>query len=547
VSTALSAPARSALRSRFNPFSPFDRFAPLTSLLAGCMSVLAFAPFGLWPLQLFALAGLFRLVLNETSLKRSALLGWAWGLGCFAFGVYWPYVSMHRYGDLSPPLAALAVALFALLLGSFSALAMALANWLRSRWVAGLHLSLLLIFPACWMLAEWLRGWILTGFPWLALGYAHTGSPLSGFAPILGVYGVGWLAAIMAGALALLLSAFAAGRTDTRAMATLGLLLIAGVGLRYIPWTHAAGQSISVRLLQGNVPQEEKFQNARLADNLAMYDAMLRAKPADLIATPETAIDQLPQLLPPDYLPRLAVFAKETNSHLALGIVLSDAPGIYTNSTIDLAPRLNRNNLYRYDKHHLVPFGEFIPLGFHWFVNLLNIPLGDQTAGPLPQAPFAVKDQWIMPNICYEDLFGEEIAENLAAGYSSGAPQASILLNQSNMGWFGQWLAVPQHLQISQMRALETGRTVLRATNTGATAAIDPHGVVTAELPPYTRGTLAVTIQGYTGWTPYIVAGNTAAVVLAALTLIAAGLATRKKRVESLRQEESTIRLDGDG
>jgi apolipoprotein N-acyltransferase len=502
--------------------SSLPRFAPLLCLLAGMVSVLAFAPFGLWPLQALALAFLFHLVLSAASLRRALLLGWAFGFGCFAFGVYWPYVSMHRYGDLSAPLATLAVALFSLLLGVFSGLAMVLGNWLRGRWQAGAMLSLLVIFPATWMLAEWLRDWIFTGFPWLAIGYAHTGAPLAGYAPLLGVFGVSWLAAMMAGGLALLPS-------ERRALALIAAVLAIGVGLRHIAWTHAVGQPISVRLLQGNVPQEEKFQNAHLDETLAMYDTMLREKPADLIATPETAIAQLPQLLPPDYLPRLTVFAKQTQSHLALGIVLSDAPGIYTNSVVDLAPQLTHDNLYRYDKHHLVPFGEFIPAGFHWFVDLLNIPLGDQTSGPLPQAPFAVKDQWVLPNICYEDLFGEEIAADVAARYFDGTPQPTILLNQSNMGWFGQWLAVPQHLQISQMRALETGRTVLRATNTGATAIINPNGDVVAELAPYTRGTLAASAQGFSGLTPYILGGNTPAVVLAALALIAAGFYYRKK------------------
>lgn len=497
--------------------------APLLCLSAGIGSVLAFAPFGLWPLQFITLALLFHLVSRESSPKRTVLLGWAYGFGCFAFGVYWPYVSMHRYGDMSAPLAGLAVALFSLLLGVFSAIAVGTGNWLRQRWQVGANLSMLAIFPSTWVLSEWLRDWIFTGFPWLASGYAHTGSPLAGFAPVLGVFGVGWIAAIIAGSLALL-------RSNRRLIALAVALLVTGTALKLITWTHPSGQPISVRLLQGNVPQEEKFQSAHLDETLTMYDRMLREKRADLIAAPETAIAQLPQLLPPDYIARLVAFAKQTQSHLAIGIVLSDSPGVYTNSVIDLSPQLTRSNLYRYDKHHLVPFGEFIPFGFRWFVDMMHIPLGDQTPGPMPQAPFAVKDQWILPNICYEDLFGEEIAGELAARYYTGVPQATILLNLSNMGWFGQWLAVPQHLQISQMRALETARPALRATNTGATAVINHRGEVIAELAPYTRGTLAASVQGYTGLTPYILCGNAPLVVLATLALIAAGFFSRKKR-----------------
>ncbi|MFI4939435.1 MAG: apolipoprotein N-acyltransferase [Burkholderiales bacterium] len=512
-------PASSPLPSSL-PFFP-SRFAPLLCLSAGACSVLAFAPFGLWPVQFLTLALLFTLVSRASSVKRAMLLGWAYGFGCFAFGVYWPYVSMHRYGDLSPLLAALAVILFALLLGAFTAIAAGMGSWLRLRWRASGSASLLAIFPSTWMLSEWLRDWVFSGFPWLAAGYAHTSSPLAGFAPILGVFGVGWLAAIIAGSLALLPSA-------RRPMLLAILLLAAGMGLKLVPWTSPSGRPISVRLLQGNIPQEEKFQSAHLGETLTMYDRMLREKPADLIVSPETAIAQLPQLLPPGYIARLAGFARQTGSHLAVGIVLSDSPGIYTNSMVDLSPQLNHANLYRYDKHHLVPFGEFIPIGFHWFVDMMRIPLGDQTPGPMPQAPFAVKDQWILPNICYEDLFGEEIAAEMAARYHAGAPQATMLLNLSNMAWFGEWLAVPQHLQISQMRALETGRPALRATNTGATAIIGPKGDVIAELAPATRGVLAASVQGYAGLTPYILCGNAPIVALAMLTLVAVGLFTRK-------------------
>ncbi|HXA46320.1 MAG TPA: apolipoprotein N-acyltransferase, partial [Burkholderiaceae bacterium] len=461
-----------------------QRLAPLLCLLAGLCSVFAFAPFGLWPLQFFTQALLFYIASRTSTrtmpLRRTLLLGWTYGFGCFVFGVYWPYVSMHNYGDMSPPLAALAVVLFSLLLGVFSGLAMVGANWLRRRWQAGNGVSFLVIFPASWMLSEWLRDWIFTGFPWLANGYAHTNGPLAGFAPVAGVFGVSWVAAIIAGSIAL-------APEHRRALALAMLLLATGWGLKSIDWTHPSGQAISVRLLQGNVPQEEKFQSNHLDEALAMYDTMLRAKPADLIATPESAIAVLPQQLPPDYIPRLVAFAKQTNSHLALGMFMSDWPGVYTNSVVDLSPHLTAATLYKYDKHHLVPFGEFVPYGFHWFVAMLQIPLGDMSSGAPIQAPFAVKDQWILPNICYEDVFGEEIAAEIADAYFAHKPQATILLNVSNMAWFGQWLAVPQHLQTSQMRALETGRTALRATNTGATALIDPHGVVSAQLAPYTR------------------------------------------------------------
>jgi apolipoprotein N-acyltransferase len=178
------------------------------------------------------------------------------------------------------------------------------------------------------------------------------------------------------------------------------------------------------------------------------------------------------------------------------------------------------NNIYRYDKHHLVPFGEFIPVGAHWFINLMHIPLGDFTRGDLIQAAMSVKDQWILPNICYEDLFGEEIASQLKAAQKQGKPVASILLNVSNIAWFGDTIALPQHLQISQMRTLETGRPMLRATNTGTTAIINAQGRLVDALPAFERASLSGQVQGMQGQTPYVLFGNVLPVGLACCVLI---------------------------
>jgi apolipoprotein N-acyltransferase len=283
--------------------------------------------------------------------------------------------------------------------------------------------------------------------------------------------------------------------------------------------------------LQGNVPQAEKFDNAQIVNSLRLYIDMIRAEPADLIATPETAIPVMQTELPPDYVPALADFAQQTGSHIALGIPYIDGPYRYSNSVIGISPQTKDAafRYFRYDKQHLVPFGEFVPLGFRWFVDMMNIPLGDFTRGPVVQAPFAVKDQWVLPNICYEDLFGEEIAGQLAATHAAGKPTATMLLNMSNIAWFGNTIALPQHLQISQMRSLETGRPMLRATNTGATAVIDPHGVVSTQLLPYSRATLAVSVQGYSGTTPYILLGNRLLLVLALLMLTASWWWCRRK------------------
>jgi apolipoprotein N-acyltransferase len=507
--------------------APSSPLAQLIALVAGALNVFAFAPFGIWPLQIATLSLVFWLAMREPSPKHSACIGGLYGFGWSVAGVHWLYVSMHQYGGLPAWMSVLAVALLGVVLGAFAAMAMASGTWLKQRWALAPAVVLLLVFPAVWTLFEWARGWVLTGFPWVTSGYAHTAGPLAGFAPVIGVYGLAWLSAVVAGCIVLV-------RMNKLAGALAVAILVAGFGLKTISWTEANGQPISVRLLQGNVPQEMKFAQERIEATLSLYHDMIRTAPADLIATPETAIPLLSSQLPPDYLERLNSYARESNSHLVLGIPVTDGPRRYANSVLGFAPGPAAKP-YRYDKHHLVPFGEFIPLGARWFVEMMNIPLGDFTSGGLLQAPFAVKDQWVLPNICYEDLFGEEIAAQLAASYFSGMPQATLLLNVSNIAWFGDSIALPQHLQVSQMRSLETGRPMLRATNTGATAIINPKGEVTAQLPPFERGTLTATVQGYKGLTPYALAGNKLIVALAFLALGGAWLLSRRKSHNPLK------------
>ena len=440
--------------------------------------------------------------------------------------MHWLFVSMHRFGGMSAWIAVLAVIALGLVLGAFAAFALGAGTWLRQRFGSPAAVGALLILPSFWALGEWLRGWLFTGLPWVVSGYAHTGSPLAGFAPVVGVFGIGWLAAIAAGCVAYL--PFRQKRGRILSLLLLIAIFTTGYALTNVRWTQPSGQPISVRLLQTNVPQEMKFERAQIESMLALNHGMITEAPADLVATPETAIPLMAQRLPSNYLPQLTEFAHKTSSHLLLGIPIYDDAVDYTNSVIGIAPDARPN--YRYDKHHLVPFGEFVPTGFRWFMNLMRIPLGDFSRGAAVQPPFAVKDQWVLPNICYEDLFGEEIADQIAASHYADKPQATILLNLSNIAWFGDTIALPQHLQISQMRAMETGRPMLRATNTGLTAIIDPHGKVAAQLPPYARATLTAQVQGTTGVTPYILYGNAIAIALALLPLVGAWLLARRVR-----------------
>lgn len=484
----------------------------IITMLAGAMCVFAFEPFGWWPLEILGLATLFYQVLRSADVKSAGLIGWAFGFGWTAAGTHWLYVSLHDFGAMAAPIAVAAVLLLAWGMGFYVALAMGGAAWLRKRWSLPLPAANLLVLPAMWALFEWVRAWLFTGFPWMSSGYAHNHSPLAGYAPVIGVYGLGWLAAVVAGALLLLLH-----RTRIKAAVLIVAISAVGVGLTYLQWTYPEGKPISVRLLQGNIPQSEKFDGARVIETMKLYHDAITAAPADLIATPETAIVMLPQQLPPDYLPGIAQFLTKTDSNLILGIPMADSQTAYFNSVIGLTPRQG-SAYYRYDKHHLVPFGEFIPLGFRWFVNLMSIPLGDQTSGADIQPAFPIKDQRVLPNICYEDLFGEEIAAQLNHP-AQGQKPATMLLNVSNLAWFGDTIAIPQHLQISQMRTLETGRPMLRATNTGATAIIDGRGVIRQQLKVNTFGTLAADVQGMAGSTPFIIWGNKLFLLLAALAL----------------------------
>ena len=498
-----------------------SRWSLLWAMLAGATAVLSFAPLTWWPVQIASLAVLLWLAVAQTAVRRSALIGWSFSFGWMAAGTHWLYTSLHVYGGLPAPMAVAAVLLLSAAMALYTAMAMAAGTWLRLRCALSPATTLLLVYPPLWALGEWLRNWVATGFPWIVSGYAHVSSPLAGYAPLVGVYGIGWLAALL-GACAVL--AFS-GRRRLALFLAAGII-IAGLGLNQLAWTSPQGAPISVRLLQGNVPQEMKFNPDTASDTLALYHDMVTEARADLIATPETALPMMAHVLPPDYLDLLSTFARQSKSNLMVGVPVSDGPGTYANSLLGLG--MDGARSYRYDKHHLVPFGEFIPPGFRWFVDMMHIPLGDFTRGAPVQAPFEAAGQWVLPNICYEDLFGEEIADQIAASYFSGRPQPTMMLNVSNIAWFGDSIALPQHLQISQMRSLETRRPMLRATNTGATAIVDARGRVQAQLQPYTRDVLSAQVQGMSGYTPYILLGNVP--VLAGAVLLLGGIWFARRR-----------------
>jgi len=481
--------------------------AALAAFALGTATVPGFAPAGFAVLPFLTAAGLLWLWQQAATPRRAAALGFAFGMGLFLAGVSWVYISLHEFGAMPAPLAAVATLLFC----AFLALYPALVGYLQARSRVPLAGRQLLLIPALWMLSEWLRDWIFTGFPWLALGYSQADTPLAGYAALAGVFALSWLIWISAALLLALL------RSKGRMAALAGLALVfgAGYGLKQIEWTPPLGAPITVSLLQGNIPQEMKWDEARFAATVQLYQRMAADAPAQLTILPETAIPRFLDRLDPELLRALGQTARAHGGDLLLGLPVRDASGRYYNSVLSLGSAPTQ----RYDKIHLVPFGEFIPPGFGWVLAVLKIPLSDFTRGSLAQTPFVLAGQKVAVNICYEDAFGEEISRVL--------PEATLLVNVSNIAWFGDSLAPPQHLQIAQLRALETGRTMLRATNSGMTAIIDHRGRITAALAPFTRGVLNGVAQGRSGATPYVRWGNAP---LAALALLICGLLALRRR-----------------
>ena len=476
---------------------------------AGALTVAGFAPAGLFPLPILALAALLSLW-RSAAPRKAFLIGFAFGAGLFGVGASWVYVSLHDFGTMPAPLAATGTVVYCAILSLYAGG----AGWCFCRLQARSPVSILLAFPALWTLFEWWRGWMFTGVPWLALGYSQTDSPLAGLAPLVGVYGVSFATALCAALLHLIIWR----DRRVRIAASVALLSALGLGhlLRHVDWTAPQGEPVRVALLQGNISQDLKFQAGRYAATLALYKRLIDSSDAKLIVLPETAIPRFLDLVDPGYLRDISRTAADRGADVIVGVPIRDPDGRYFNSVISLGASPSQ----RYDKAHLVPFGEFVPYGFHWIVNTVAIPMSDFSLGRSDPTPLALAGQRVAPNICWEDAFGEEIIRQL--------PEATLLVNVSNVAWFGDSLAPSQHLQISRMRAIETGRTMLRATNTGITAIVDPHGKILARLPQFTEGVLTGEAQGYAGATPYVRSGNIP-IVLACLVFVVALVALRRR------------------
>ena len=484
-----------------------------------------------WVLQGLGV-GLWALLLNahgpagpgrtpRPSPRRAAALGWVMGTTWLVGATWWLFISMHRYGAMPAWLAGLAVVALSAALSLYLAGAgYVYARWHHigpplaalpgdSRWRAwrlrwrgaGINAAL---FAATWLLAELARALIFTGFPWAASGYAHLHGPLRPLAPWIGVYGIGAVSATCA-ALVVAILQRPGLRAVSRLAALAGLAAVIGAGgwLARHDFTRP-GSELAVSLLQGNVPQDLKFDPDALPVALNWYVGHLLNTPADVAIAPETALPLLPEQLPDGFWASLTAKVQAGRTAVLTGMPQGSFETGYSNSIVGLRPGEAASSAYRYDKHHLVPFGEFIPTGFRWFVRMMNMPLGDFMAGPLDAPSFEVRNARgeplrLAPMVCYEDLFGEELGRRFH--HAERAPD--LLVNVSNLGWFDDASAIPQHLRISQLRTLELQRPMVRATNTGATVIIDHEGVVQQALPIRTEGVLNGLVTGRTGTTPY--------------------------------------------
>jgi apolipoprotein N-acyltransferase len=485
----------------------------LTLFLLGTICVLGFAPFYLYPASILAIIGLCFFLSECNTIKTASWSAFCFGLGLFCAGIYWIYISLHTFGGMPSWIAALATFLLSAFMASFTALTGGIAFWIAlkknqssSTLFKADRLSLIIALAIIWGLADWTRSWIFTGFPWLTIGYTQVpNGALAGLLPIFGIYGISTLTVLVSGLLFIFVSIYFKNITLLKPLAIRCMLLalgfmIGGQLLKSIEWSTPIGEPIGTALIQGNIAQDLKWSPDTTANTIALYlDAVQKSK-AKLIVLPETALPILSTQLTPDIKTILQAQALQNQGNLILGIVkYTEDTREYFNGALSFGVDAKQH----YEKSHLVPFGEFIPLkqAFGWvYRDLLNMPMSDMSRGTLQQQPMHLSGQQVAINICYEDVFGEEIIRQL--------PAATLLVNITNDAWFGDSLAPDQHLQFSQARAIETGRMMLRATNTGATAAIDPKGQIVAYAPHFTQTTLNVSAQGYTGTTPYVRMGN---------------------------------------
>lgn len=485
----------------------------VAAFIAGAATVLTFSPFGIFALGIIGPAVLFYLWLNATP-RQAFLLGLCYGIGLFGLGVSWVYVSMHVYGHMPVLLAGFAVLVFVLILSLY----LAVAGLLQALFAGPLIVRAGVVIPALWTLIEWLRGWLWTGFPWLSLGYGQIDSAFSGLAQWLGAYGVSWAAAVVAG----LLAAAVYKSTIKRRLLPLGIIAIlwlTGWASAHWSWVYPNGPSVHIAVVQGHVSLVDKWEPAQRNAILEQYLSLSAAEvDRDLIIWPEAALPFYLDRLPDEFWNTLRQHPADFMFGILERIAENDTIKSY-NSVVAVSAE---QTLYR--KQHLVPFGEFLPLQFMlgWIVDYLKIPMSDFSPWQSPQQPMPVAGTKVGVSICYEDAFLEEVRQSL--------PVAAVLVNVSEDSWFGDSFAPHQRLDMARMRALENGRPMIRAANTGVSAVIDHRGQVVVSTEQFVRTVLRADVQPMQGVTPFARLGSWPVVMLCMVIVIISVLISIKTK-----------------
>ncbi|WP_226662743.1 apolipoprotein N-acyltransferase [Microbulbifer aggregans] len=504
--------------------------APLLAVIAGSLLTLSLAPYNYWWCSLISLA-MFAWILapgpraQPLSTWRSYRLAFCFGFGLFVTGGSWVYVSITDFGGSSAILGVLLTGAFVSILAVLFAVPFAFIGRFR-----GSPVAFALAFASLWFMAEWLRTWVFTGFPWLFAGYGHLNTWLAGWAPVISVYGIGLLLAFTAAVIALVIRGALAPLKAPTSIALLVAALLpwaAGLAMQSVSWTHQKDTEVTLGLVQANIPQDKKWLPEFRGETIRRYQsatAKLREEGVDVVIWPEAALPLLYHHAP-NLMEALQRNAEQSGSELITGILYDtekDQRRIVHNSAVVFG---SQQQLYH--KRHLVPFGEYVPLE-DWIrgtIEFFNLPTSFIRPGPDDQAPLSAgKLNWA-PLICYEIVYPQLVADS--------AGGADVLLTLSNDAWFGKSIGPLQHMQMAQMRALETQRYLVRATNTGVTALVNPQGQIVSTLPQFEQATLTGKVRARSGNTPYMIYGTWGVLALAVLFLVVAWLLQRTPAVSS--------------
>ncbi len=474
------------------------------SLLAGCLVPFSFAPFNIWPLAIIALVVL-ALLIKDQSLKNVLWRCWCFGVGMYGLGVSWIYVSISGFGGAPAPLAAFLVIIFVFFMAAF----FSLPFYIFGRWFSRHTLSLFIAFPATWLISEWLRTWLLTGFPWLFIGYGDLTNWLSGWAPVVGVMGLSLLSALTAGWIAqVIYKPKKSAGLIVGSIAVTGIW-IAGFALQKFEWTQISNVPTSIAIVQPNINQEEKWQAEFREGTLDLLQK--KTEPLwghKIIIWPEAAITQIYSDAIP-YLNEINRKASDSDSGLITGIIFDDQEkDVYYNSVVTLGKAIGIHH-----KRRLVPFGEYVPIeALRNLIEFFNLPTSIISLGPEEQHGLKIDDMFISPSVCYEVAFPDLIAKN--------AQGSQLLLSVSNLGWFGDSLGRHQFMQMAQMRALETQHYYAYSTNNGPSAIFDRKGRITTQTNAFEQTVLSSEIFAVNGSTPFMKFGSLPLIVISIVSVL---------------------------